>query len=994
MKLIFLRRACLVLGVLLSFGRLAAQFTVNGLVKDDQNDPLIGVSILIEGSTTGTVTDVDGAFSLQVPGTSAFLIFSYTGFKSNRVEVTAATGQNLEILLEQDIARLEEIVVSGLASGVKRSNSGNAVSTVSGAELVDKTNPQTLDNALYGKIAGVQMTSNGGAPGGGINMQLRGISTLGNGSSQPLFIIDGVYVDNSVIRTGRTNLNGASGGQNASSQDDAPNRIADINPEDIAKIEVLKGPSAAAIYGTRANAGVVIITTKRGEAGKTKISLSQDIGYAQGQNFQGFDDWDEAKIEAYGRNVDAEKAALQAARAENRVTDWEEFFYGEKPLLSNSQLSVSGGSEKTQFFVSGGILSEDGIIKNTGFDRYSVRANIDHKISNKIKVSFNNSYFRTNTQRGFTGNQNNTGGSIGYNIAYTPSYANLFPDKNGKYPDNPYFNDNPIAIRDLGINDQSVDRFVSAANLEYDIFQGKNAFLKFRLNGGLDYVSSNTLVYFPEILQHQQATPNPGDVMWGKFDNFNTNLQGFLIFNADLGKINTNTSVGVIRLDQQSEFILNRGQGLAGGQTNLRWAKVVEAREQTNQKVTDIGIVAQEDINWQDRIIVSLGLRMDKSTLNAKQDEYYFFPKASIAANLANFEFWQSNLVSQLKLRAAYGQTGGLPNFGVTFESLAPQLIGGRLGGQVGTRGVDPNLVPETAQEIEFGLDFGLVDDRITFEGTYYKKDVKDLILDLVPAESTGISAIGTNAADLENKGFEIGLGVNAVRTTNFNWFSKLLYWKNESKITKLNIPTYTTGGFGPSLGTYLIAEGYSPTTIVGTPGGTDIPGGFTIFGDRQPDFQMSFFNEINFLKNFDFSFLLHYFKGGDAINLSALLWDDGGTTPNWDGDDDNDEVPNGTDRLLQWAADGNAGVYIQPTDYLKLREVGLYYTFPKSLLENMFIERLKLGVSANNILLFTDYGSYDPEVSNFGTQSITSNIEVTPYPSSRRFFFHLKVDF
>ncbi|MEM6318309.1 MAG: SusC/RagA family TonB-linked outer membrane protein [Bacteroidota bacterium] len=989
MKLSQLGKYSFFLALLFSCQSVMAQFAVSGKVVDEDELPLIGVSILEKGSSRGTITDIDGNFTLDIPVESAVLVFSYTGFSSQEVTVSSAN-PSLDVMMAEDIARLEEVVVSGLASAVKRSNSGNAVSTVSGEELTGKTSPQTLDNALFGKVAGVQMSANSGAPGGGVSMQLRGVATLGAGSSQPLFIVDGVYVDNSTIRTGRTQVSGASGGQNAATQDDGANRIADLNPDDIEKIEVLKGPSAAAIYGTRANAGVVIITTKRGKAGQTNIRLSQDIGIAQGQNFQNFGIWDRSRTETFNADL---LPQFEAAEAENRNTDWEDFFYGETGVLSNTQLSVSGGTEKTQFYVSGGVQAETGIIKNTGFDRYSIRANIDHRLFSKVKLSLSTSYNKTDNDRGFTGNQNNTGGSIGYNIAYTPSFANLFPDRNGNYPTNTFFNDNPIAIRDLGVNNQVVDRFITAANLDIDLFQGTSSFLKLKINGGADYLSGNSLVYFPEVLQHQQATANPGDVMWGKQDIFNTNIQAFLIYNSNFGNnITSNTSIGAVRLDQESEFILSRGRGLSGGQTNLAWATVAAVQNQTNSQVTDIGYVAQQDLNFDDKLIASLGVRFDRSTLNADQDKFYAFPKASLAANLHNFDFWNIDFINQFKPRIAYGETGGLPNFGVTFESLSSQLIGGSLGGRVGTRAIDPNLVPETAQELEFGFDAGFLNNRLTFEATFYNKRVKDLIFDVTPPESTGITAIATNAGDLENRGFELGLGVTSVRSENLSVYSKLLFWRNVSELTRWDVNPQTVGGFGPSLGTYLFAEGFSPTTIVGTPSGTSLPLGFTEYGDRQPDFTMSLYNEINIAKNLDLSFLFHWQNGGNAINLSALLWDIGGTTPNWDGDDDGDDVPNGSDRLGEWGS-GNTGVYIQETSYVKLREIGLYYTLPDNLFGEA-IQKIKIGASANNVLLWTSYGSYDPEVSNFGAQPVSGNIEVTPFPSSRRLFFHLKVDF
>ncbi|MFN7118629.1 MAG: SusC/RagA family TonB-linked outer membrane protein [Saprospiraceae bacterium] len=478
MKYFFTKASMLLVFLLSVCAPAMAQFTVTGTVTDGSQSPLIGVSIVVKGTSVGTVTDFDGNFSLQVPGESGNLMFSYTGFKTTEVSVSP-TNNTITLTMEEDIARLEEVVVTGLASGVKRSNSGNAVTSIDANELNNNTNAQTLDNALYGKIPGVQMTASSGAPGGGVNVQLRGVSTLGSGSSQPLYIIDGVYVDNSSIRNGRTQVSGAGAGAAGGNQDDAANRIADINPDDIERIEVLKGPSAAAIYGTRANSGVIIITTKKGQAGKTRVSFSQDFGLAQAQNLVGLEGWDEAKITTYfsGARRDTELQRYRDAVAAGRVTDWEEYFYGETGVLSNTQLSVSGGNDRTQFFASAGYQDETGIIKNTGYERFNLRANVDHKISNGIRVSFNNNYTRSYTARGFTGNQNNTGGSIGYTIANTPTYANLFPDANGNYPVNPYFNDNPIAIRDLGTNDENVDRFISAINLDVDLIQGSNSYL-------------------------------------------------------------------------------------------------------------------------------------------------------------------------------------------------------------------------------------------------------------------------------------------------------------------------------------------------------------------------------------------------------------------------------------------------------------------------------------------------------------------------------------
>jgi TonB-dependent starch-binding outer membrane protein SusC len=974
----------IVLFLFLYSGSAYAQFTVNGTIVDaESNEPLFGVTVVDTQTGDGAATNINGEFSLNVSGESTTLRVTYIGYITQNVDVNRNGNSvvEIEIELEPDISRLDEIVVTGLASNVKRSNLGNSVATVSRKELAGTTIGQSLDNSLSGKIPGVNIVANGGSPGGGSNVQLRGISTLGSGSSQPLYIIDGVYVDNTVISTGRSSVSGAGG----SNQDDSASRISDLNPEDIESIEVLKGPSAAAIYGGRANAGVIIITTKRGQAGETRVGIKQDIGFTSALNLLGFDDWSEDKIDLVysGQRAEAEKAIF---RQNGNLLDYEEEFYGETGLLSNTQISASGGNERTQFYVSAGVQSEEGIIKNTGFDRNNIRLNLDHSINNNISVTSNSNYIRTDSDRGFTGNQNGTGGSIGYNIAYVPSYFDLRPDENGLYPNNPYFAENPYNLRDNAENNQLVNRFLQSVRLDANLYSSDNSFLRFNTQVGLDYLNSNSIIYFPESFQSQQASSTPGDVIHGKQDNFNLNMQAFLVYNVDVSDFNFNTQVGYTRLYEESNRLLNRGRGLAPGQTNLNQAQVQSVFSQVFQEVSEIGLVAQEEINWADKIIATLGVRFDKSTLNAQQNTFYPFPKASLAVNLTSFDFWNVDEIELFKLRTAYGETGGKAQFGNTFEALGGVNIGGGLGSVISTRAIDPDLKPETASEIEFGADISAFQGRVGLEATYYIKNVRDLILDLTPASSTGITAIATNAAELENKGVELALTASPYRSSNLSWITRLMYWSNDSEITRLDIPSYDTGAFGLSLGQYLIREGESPTSIVGNPQDPDL----TFYGDAQPDYQMSWYNEFSFLGNFDFSFLFQYQKGGDNINLTNFLLDGGGNTPDWSDDDNGNGVPNGLDR-----GPFNPSQFVEDASYIKLREVGLYYTLPGEVVSNFFnAQRIRFGVSGQNLLLFSDYSSYDPEVSNFGAQPVSQSVEVTPYPSARRVFFHINLDF
>jgi len=975
---------------LLLFANLAkAQFTVHGTVTDSTTGKvLVGVNIYNKKSQTGTTTDANGEFTLSLPGQSATLRISYIGYITKNVDASASNNE-ISIALKPDVAHLNEVVVTGLASSVKRSNLANDVTKVNSDELTGTVAPPTIDNALSGKIPGVNIRSNSGAPGGGFNVQMRGISTLGAGSSQPLYIIDGVYVNNSTISNGRFRATGATSG----AEDNGGNRLADLNPDDIKSIEVLKGPSAAAIYGERANAGVVIITTKKGHAGETKVNIQQNIGFSSPLKLLGVASWNEDKIRTLysGATANAEVQKYQKAKAAGNLYDYEKEVYDNRGLLSETNASISGGNSKTQFFLSTGYHTENGIVKNTGFDRGTIRANLDHNITDGIKISSNSNFTKTTNRRGFTGNQNGTGGSIGYDLAYTPTYAQLHPDVQSNYPNNPYFDDNPLEIINYAKNNEDITRFIQSLHLDADLYRGDGSVLSFKAKGGVDYLDYKSLVYFPDFLQNQQASSNPGDVIRTKEGDLNTNLQANLIYNLDLEEFSFNTQIGFSRFGQYQSRQQLRGQGLVTGQDNINQAKIQSVVQQREQKVIELGWFGQEEVNWGDKLIGTVGLRMDRSSLNYNQDHYYLFPKASLAANLSNFDFFNWDKVSQFKLRVAYGQTGGVPNFGDTFRALNGTNIGNQLGLTVSSRDIDPNLKPERAEELEFGTDISLFSNRVSLSATYYNKTVKDLILDLPTASSTGVTAIATNAAELTNKGVELSLSASPIQSSSFSWHTDISYWQNNSKITRLDIPADVTGGFGVSLGNYLLQEGYSPTTIVGVPAAKNSL--YTIYGNAQPDFQMSFGNQIRFLGNFQFKFLFHWSKGNYNINLFQLLTDSGGTSPDWNKDPDGNGIPNGLERLSQALPKS----YVQKASYVKLREIGLYYTVPKSFLGQTFgstLKQIRLGVSGNNVWMWTTYPGYDPEVSTFGTQAINQSVSVAPYPSSRKVLFNVKFDF
>lgn len=688
-------------------------------------------------------------------------------------------------MMEEEINPLKEVVITGLASSIKRSNLANAVTTVSARDLTGTTQIQTTDGALYGKVPGATIRMNSGAPGGGINIQLRGLSSLTQASA-PLIVLDGVYISNDFQRTGRASVTGAG----AANQDDGANRLADINPADIESIEVLKGPSAAAMYGTRANAGVLVINTKKGAAGKTTISFAQDIGFATPLKLMGVDNWSEAKINSF---FPIARRPIELTRYQNAVAtgtfiDYEDYFYGNTATLLNSRLSLRGGDEKTKFFISGSMTDEGGTVRRTGFERQSIRANIDHKLTKDITLTVNSNYSRSNTDRGFTGNQNNSGASIGYNISYVPNYFDLRP-VNGIYPANPYFAENPVHVTDKGINNSLVNRFIQSFGLDINLLRTEKSQLKFKANGGLDFFQNSTKVYLPDDLQFQRAQANPGDVLVGKQQTMNTNFQAAMVYNWELKKVSMTTQAGMVRLDFKNDGIFNRGRGLAPGQSNIKQATVQEVEAQFENSQRDVGIFLQQEANYEDKIIGTVGIRWDKSNTNGDPNKYYAFPKASLAVNLTNFDFWKSRTITQLKPRVAYGQTAGPVPFGATFTSLGGVNIGGLLGSTVAVNVGNLNIRPERAEEIEFGLDAGFFNNKILFEGTYYIKTTKDNLQPLNLSPATGVATTLSNEAEMRNKGIELALSGTVIQKEKIKWSTRLMWWKNDVVLTRLGIP-------------------------------------------------------------------------------------------------------------------------------------------------------------------------------------------------------------
>jgi TonB-linked SusC/RagA family outer membrane protein len=978
----FLRLAALLYVIALPYLAFSQNKTITGKITDAAGIPVVGASVTIKQTTQGTVSDADGKFKL-VAAPNTTLVISSAGFKSQTIKADAFA-QDAQIKLEEDVAHLDEVVVTGLATAVKRRNLANAVATISSKELDGVAPAQTFDAALEGKISGAYINANSGAPGGGISVKLRGVTSV-YGNTQPLYVVDGVFVDNTATSGGLNVVTSAlAGGATTSNQDNPSSRIADLRAEDIENIEILKGASAAAIYGSKAAAGVVIITTKKGKEGRTKISISQDLGFIKARKLLGVRQFTAARAASLSSDSATGVALSQeflAAQAKGQIYDYEKEVFGNTGFARNTVLSVSGGNAKTSFYFSAAQKDEGGIVKNTGYRNSSLRLNLEHHITDNIKIGVSTNYINSSADRGLTGNDN-AGVSLGIALSSTPSFAQLH-DSAGIYPNNPFAASNPLQTIALMTNNESVNRFITGINLDATLQKSRASITKLIGRGGFDFYNLETNALFPSTLQFQAV--NKGTSIVGFTKNLNTNYILSLVNTlTPSDKLSFTTSAGLTQETGDYNNLLDVATQVISGQTNVNQAGALNAT-QLKTKYQNEGVFIQEEVNISDVLMLTAGVRFDRSSNNGDVAKYYVYPKGGISWNLTKMGFMKTDFFDNLKLRTAYGQANNVPAYGSKFTAFNISNITGFPGLIVNPQEGQADIKPERQKEFEAGIDFSILKGRLGFELTYYDKTINDFLMQSSLPASSGFSTAWVNAGNLRNHGVELGMNARPVQTRTITWNTSVNFWLNRSLVTKLTIPSVPQGSFGYVLGTFQIQQGQSATQILGLDG----TGGVSKLGDAEPSFQMNSYNEITFFNKLSLRFLLHWKKGGQNVNLTNLENDFGGTSADYDKVTNKLGVPDGVYRIMQVGSDAHE--FVQTSSYLRLREIGLYYTFVKLPVD--YVKAVRIGISLNNYLTITKYKSYDPEVSNFGT-GFSSGVDVDPYPATKRADFHISFDF
>ncbi len=955
-----------------------AQRRITGHVVAATGEPINAAHIQVQGTTYTAISSDDGSFTTLVPDGSQVLQVRRIGYKRTDFILTA-TATDAKIEMTKDVLELEQMVVTGTTTSVSSVNSANAVTTVSGAELTEVQSP-TIENALQGKIPGAVISTNSGAPGGGAQIQLRGTTSI-NGSSSPLYVVDGVLVSNAAIGTGLNSITSAGGGISGS-QDQMVNRIADINPEDIESIDVLKGASAGAIYGSKASNGVIVITTKRGSSGKPKISVSQSVGQFQMSHELGLRCFTSAAqaLNWWDNVVGAGAGAPLPYPYSPVCNNFEKQFYGGNSPSYETNINITGGTPQTSYVIGGTVHRDNAIQLASYYQRQSLMANLSQLIGDHLTVRFNNNFVHSLTDRGISGNDNSPIVSPGDIFSGTPTWV---PLASKPYISNPFLSDgaNPFADATQITNPEEVFRYIGSINATWSAYSSQRQSLDFTFIGGVDSYSDNSNLYAPPSNFVEQASGQPGLVVTNRTSvtNANLNLSGQHKYIND--SFTATTTFGLRQETRGFSQILNQGKQLPPGITDVNFG-VNQSLTEQQQLIHDFGYFAQEELLIKDRLLLTGAINEDRSSVNGNDSKFYSYPKFSASYRIPVLP----NFINDFKVRAAWGQAGNQPPYGFKYTSLPIGTYSTQLGATPSATAGNPNIVPETSTETEGGFDMQMFHSRAAFSVTVFRKNITNLVLAAALAPSTGFTQEFVNGGSMTNTGVEYSLELTPVQNKNFSWVSRTTFANVASHVTALSVPCFNGGSFfSVQFGAPYVCQGLSATTVQVDNGRN--AAGARIVQDLEsaPKYTVGISNEFKFGSMRVFA-LIDWRQGGYAVDLTQLYYDPVQLLA---------DTAASIARLNSFGA-GN-GVYLQPAGFVKFRELSVSYAVPKSFMQSMNINsasNLRLEVSGRNLWTWTKYGGYDPEVSNFSNQNIGRFQDVTPYPPSRSFFFTIKADF
>lgn len=1003
---------------------------ITGMVKDGATgEPIIGANVIVKGTSIGNITDTKGQFELENVSNDAIIQISYIGYKSQ--EVAVKNKRVITVSLMENTEDLEEVVVVGYGVMRKSDLTGSVGSVKS--DMIKKQAVSSFDQGLQGKVAGVQVIAASGSPGGVVDIRIRGGNSLTSGN-QPLYVIDGYPVT----------AGGSAGGSGA-----GQNPLATLNPGDIESMEILKDASATSIYGSRGANGVILITTKRGKQGKTTVTYDGYVGFqqvAKRLDMMNAREW--ATLANEGAATDGRPAyypnpsnpALYPAIDQlGEGTDWQDQIFRTAPIHSHN-ISVNGGSENTKFSVVASYFSQDGVVKNQDFNRFSFRNNIDTKISKVVSLSTN---FTVSRVFANIGRENGDGGgntSVINAALVMPPTVPIYDPQTGEYIRMNYLTGssavpNPVPyvnhLKDKG----TIDRILASADLTFNIIDG----LTLKVSGGADMSSALREVYEPKetntgynangIAQQQNRRSN-------SYSNENV-----LTYIKKLNEHSLNVMLGTSLLYDESktssmtarDFIsdIYEYNNLDAG---AQWDKPSTGRS----KSTLLSAFGRINYVWKDRYLFTLTGRADGSSKFGANNKWAFFPSVAAAWRVSQESFMKNIAwISNLKIRGSWGVTG---NQNIASYSSQEKMntyvypIGGTTRVGIGAGNMpNPDLKWETTAITDIGVDFGVLDNRINFTADYYYKKTTDLLWNISVPLTTGFGSVLKNIGSLENKGLELSISAD-ISDGPFKWNTMLNWSTNKNKV--LDIPGYiptqqgTISGHLKVNGSWLepglpvgvwnllkttgvmrteqewkdaprVAD--SSFDNVGDMGFYDKSGDGKIsfgedrmiVGDPNPDFIFGWTNNFTY-KDFDLSIYINGSVGNDIYNVLRAETNISSTWGNqrkelldrWTPTNPNGKYPRAhvlvNQNMLQ------SDFLIEDGSYLRVQNVTLGYNVPKV----AFLRSLRVYVTAQNLFTITGYSGYNPEVNSQGQSNLQMGVDYNAYPTARSFVFGVNIGF
>jgi TonB-linked SusC/RagA family outer membrane protein len=1052
-------------GLILTAWQMTAQTTVSGSVRDGgNNEPLAGVNVLVKGTGIGTVTDVDGNFSVNVPADATTLIFSYIGYLN--VEEAINNRTTIEVQLREDATSLDEVVVVGYGQVAKKDLS-TSVGSARARDIKDQP-VNSVDQAIMGKIAGVRVQQTSGSPGAGLSVRVRGIGSITAGN-EPLYVIDGVPVSSDNNRAN----------QRAQQYQDQPvNILSTLNPNDIESIQVLKDASAAAIYGSRGSNGVILITTKKGSVGRPVVAYNAYYGlqevsktydllnaYEWSQfNFEGRNNTYKDRFPAgrdtddnatRARNVPNQGAALIPAETAPYLngqagltdTDWQDELFRTAPIQSHN-VAVSGGTEGFRYYASGEYMDQQGIIISTGFKRYSGRFNMDLN-HNRLKVGLNIN--PTVTEHDLVNSEGpwSDEAVVALALAISPIWPVYNPDGTYNFGANAWafgstnlaMTDfiNPVALANEVQDNMQHMRLLGNAYAEYSILKN----LSYRLSFGADINNFRREYYRPSTVE-AIGRKGPSIPIGLSNSRFTTNwlVENLLNYNTTFGR-NSLSAVAGFSSQKETFFrneiaannypndlvpTLNAGQITGGNSFEEAW--------------TLLSGLARVQYNFDSKYYLSAAIRADGSSRFGANNKWGYFPSVSAAWRVTGEDFLKSNaLISNLKLRASYGQTGNfqIGNYGsIGLLNYDDYVLGGNLiaSGLAPTNPSNPNLSWERTSSVNFGVDFGLLQDAVYLELDYYIANTNDLLLNVPVPQSSGFSTELRNIGEVQNRGFEAALTWQGRRGA-FGWSLSGNFSTNRNEVISLapGVPQILTTSSlvltalwitkpGEPIGSYFnpVYDGVfnnqaeldaNPKVPNARPGDLrfldvngdgriDFATDRMIQGNYLPDYTIGATLNLEF-KGFDLNAAVQGVYGHEILNLLRRFNynQEGnmnlvrGALNRWVSESQpGDGQTNRANRLQTGSNGQTSNWHLEDASFTRIRNLTLGYTFPRTLMGKAKISNLRTYVTVQNPFTFTNYSGYNPEVNSRPDSALNPGEDYGTYPLARTYTFGVNLSF